>query len=54
MKRCFFRLSCGIIVSLFMYTSYTAELAAAPVEIDKLELLIKEFDDGTIIQEQPA
>lgn len=54
MKRCFFRLCCGIIVSLFMYTSYTAELAAAPVESDKLELLIKEFDDGTIIQEQPA
>lgn len=54
MKRCFIRLCCGIIVSLFMYTSYTAELAAAPVESDKLELLIKEFDDRTIIQEQPA
>lgn len=54
MKRCFFKFCYGIIFSLFIYMPYTAELVAAPVDSDKLEILIKEFDDGTIIQEQSA
>lgn len=54
MKRCFFMFCYSVLFSLFIYASCAAVLAASPIDIDKLEILINEFDDGTIVQEQPA